>query len=218
MNRLELRGKLRRYLAESGSAQFTDTDLNSELTRSARKLAGQLGLIQKELTGTTDADGRAAFPELVNVIGAVRIGGRQAHLNSMGYADVYTYDTRGWSATGTPRALIVDEGALGAGVVALWPNPGAGQTLSLYAYTDGGSLTDDTSIPWGGRYDTYHDVIAYHAAHALSANRGASGAAEPTWWQRYQLSLEELRDRGSLGSVSTTARMGSALGRRTTWR
>jgi hypothetical protein len=217
MNRAEMRRKLRRYLAESGNAQYTDTDMDMELSRSARKLAGQYGLIQKELTATTDVDGRALFPELVNVIGAVRIGGRPMNLSLMGYADVYARDSRGWTATGAPSALVVDEGALGAGVVALWPNPGAGQTITLYAFVDGGSMTTDESIPWGGRYDAYHDVIAYHAAHALAAHRGAAGAAEPAWWQRYQLSLEELKDRGSPAMTQTTARMGSSLRRRDTW-
>lgn len=219
MNRQTLRTYVRRYLQEAGTGRYDDALLNEEISRSARSLAGQLGLIQREVTGTTDAQGRLSVPDLVNVTGRVRHGQCAYDLPVIGYGDVHAYDARGWAAGGAVRALVVDEGALGPGVVALWPSPGAGMALSFMAFTDGGPLLDDTAQPWGGRYDTHHDVIAYHAAHALIAHNGTRAATDPAWWQRYQLRLEELRDRGSAGALTGGARMGSGLlTRRTTWR
>lgn len=209
MNLGQLRSYLRRFLAEAGTARYDDALMNTELNRSARSLAGQLGLIQQAVTATTDVDGRAVVPGLVNVIGAARTGTGQAQLPIHSAGDVLR-DPQGWSATGVPRALIVDEGYLGAGVVALWP-VAAAATVTLLAFVDGGEMTADASIPWGGRYELYHDVIAYHAAHALMAHGGSGAAKDPSWWQRYQLRLDELRDRGSAGSLLTTTRMGSLL-------
>ena len=71
--------------------------------------------------------------------------------------------------------------------------------------------------PGGGRYDTHHDVIAYHAANSLISHNGTAAAANPVWWKRYYTRLEELRDMGSAGSLMADTRMGSALTRRTTW-
>ena len=150
MNRLQLRTNLRRYLAEAGSARFTDADLNEELNRSARSLAGQHGLIQADVTGITDPQGRLVVPGLVNVQGAIRYGSSNTSLPVMAYGDVFNLDQRGWQASGAPRALIVDTAMLGANTVGLWPNPGAGAQVSLLAFVDGGAMTSDSDIPWGG--------------------------------------------------------------------
>lgn len=216
MNRAELRRAVRRYLQEAGSAKYDDTLLNTELDRSARSLAGQLGLVQSDVEAVTDDAGRAVVPGLVNVVRVLTLNGRPHPVSLIGYSDVYDRDARGWSATGAPQALVVDEGGLGRGVVALWPNPGAGTSVRVLAFTDGGPLSTDDTPAWGGRYETHHDVIAYHAAHALMASNGTRAASDPAWWQRYQLRLEELRDLGSAGTLTRTTRMGSAMPRRNT--
>ncbi|KQR22866.1 hypothetical protein [Deinococcus sp. Leaf326] len=217
MNRAELRILTRRLLAEAGSGAYTDDTFNNQISRSARSLAGQLGLIQRDVTVITDADGRLAVPDLVNVSGRIRVGGRYLDYPVINYGQMYDIDQRGAAASGAPRGLIVDEGVLGAGIVGVWPSPGAGVEVGFLAFVDGGDLTTDASVPWGNRYETHHDLIAYHAAHSLGAQGGSRNAGDPTWWQRYQLRLEELRDRGSAGVLTTSTRMGSALGRRTRW-
>lgn len=213
MNRQELRTLLRKILVEAGNAKYTDTDMNAELSRSARAIAGQYGLIQSEVTGTTDAQGRLLIPQLVNVTGRFWTGNTGYQMPVINYSQQYDYDPRGPTAVGAVRALIVDEGILGPGTVAVWPNPGAGVSVTLMAFVDGGSMTADSDIPWGGRYEVYHDAIALHAAHQLGAWGGASGAKEPAWYQRYQMRMEELKDRGSAGMLLDQSRMTGALSR-----
>lgn len=215
MNRAELRDYARRYLSEAGSGVFTDEILNRELNRAARSLAGQLGLIRADVTATTDAEGKAVIPGLVNVIRVSRMSGYVQPFPVVDYAYVDS-DPRGWNATGGPRALVVDEAYLGRGIVRPWPvSPGT--EVTVHAFVDGGDMTTDDSEAWAGRFDVYHDVIAYHAAHALIAHRGSRNAQEPTWYQRYQLRLEELRDRGTAGSLIGGTRMGSILRRDRQW-
>lgn len=204
---------VRRLLAEAGTAKYDDTAINTQVSNSARSLAGQHGLIQQEVTGTTDVQGRLAIPGLVNVTGRAWRGNAGYQLDVIPYAQQYDLDARGPAATGAPRALIVDESVLGPGVVGVWPSPGAGVSVTLMAFVDGGALTADADIPWGGRYDTYHDVIALHAAHQLASWGGASAAREPVWMQRYQMRMDELRDRGSAGALMSETRMTGALSR-----
>lgn len=217
MNRLELRKQVRQHLAEAGTGQYTDETLNAQISRSARSIAGELGLILS-IVDVASVGASLTLPSgVVNVVSA-SLQNNRGQLRLASAAEALSEDARAITGllNGTPNMLIVDEAMFGPGAARLYPVPGDGELITLQAFLDGGDLLSDSDIPWGGRYDAYHDVIAYHAAHHLITRTGRSGSNDPTWFQRYQDRLENLRDRGSAGSLTLTPRLHNPI-RRARW-
>ena len=209
MNRGQLVTRIRQHLAEAGQGQYSDATLQDQVSVSARSLAGELGLIQsRSSVVSTGANGTVALPPgTVNVIGA-SITGRGGVLQCISGSQALANDQRALDGTlsGSPAYLIVDEGLLGPNTARLYPGNTDGYGVTIQAFVDGGDLVSDSDIPWGGRYDAYHDVIAYHAAHHLVTRQGKAASADPTWLNRYHDRLESLRDRGSLSQVNDQTR------------
>lgn len=214
MNLQQLRKQVRQHLAEAGSGQYQDDTLNSQISRSSRSIAGELGLILS-IVDVASVGASLTLPAgVVNVVSAA-LPNNRGHLMLASAADALNEDARAITGllSGTPRMLIVDEATFGPGTARLYPVPADGETITIQAFLDGGDLVSDSDIPWGGRYDAYHDVIAYHAAHHLITRTGRSGSNDPTWFQRYQDRLENLRDRGSAGSLTLTPRLQNPIHR-----
>lgn len=197
MNLAELTRRTRKHLAEAGGAVHNDTDIQAELNRSARTLAGTLSLF-KARTNIIATNGRANVPDdllsIINVTNpARRVTLEPVDAASMA-SDPNIYPTGGtaWGYSFDPawgRALNI--------------YPPRSETLSIVYRAAPPAMEDATSTPWGGAYEDWHDLIALHAAQSLSGLTGASGAKEPIWLQRLALRLEEFRDHLALQALDT---------------
>lgn len=217
MNRLQLVKRARQHLAEAGQGQYNDATLQDQISISSRSLAGELGLIQAMVTATSSTTGGAsgylALPTgVVNVIRAFVLN-TGAELTICAASDVLAFDPKALAGTtaGAANYLIVDEGLLGPGIGRLYPASPDGSEVTVYAFVDGGDLATDLDTPWGGRFDAYHDVIAYHAAHHLITRQGKAASNDPTWFNRYHDRLEALRDRGTAGQLTDHARFSAPI-------
>ena len=214
MNRLALAKRVRQHLAEAGQGQYSDPTITDQVSISARSLAGELGLIQTFATVSSLGAVVTLPAGTVNVIRAT-LYGRGTELHLAAASEVLAENPRAFETTtgGMANTLIVDEGLLGPGVARLYPGSTDGTQVTVYAFVDGGELLADTDVPWGGRYDAYHDVIAYHAAWHLVTRQGKAASGDATWLNRYRERLQALTDRGSANSLSDHSRISAPISR-----
>lgn len=94
---------------------------------------------------------------------------------------------RGNNESGTPRYYAQDtERALTP--IEVYPTPNAGGTLIANVILRPTPLQVDADIPWGGRYETFHGLIAMRAAHILYRQKPANQAnmqASRFWLSEY---------------------------------
>lgn len=212
MNLTTLTTRVRRSLAEAGSGLNNDTQIQSEINRSARTLASELGLFKKQ--GNVDVvAGVATVPaDLLSII-AVTDGARRTNLYPV---DATMMNSDALPYTGGPAESYSFDEAWGR-TLNIYP-PTASLTATLIYRSAPPAMVAGTDEAWGGAYSDYHDLIALHAAHQLYGGRGASAARDPVWLQRYAQRLDEFKGTLALKALSNpgmTLRPGPR--RRTRW-
>jgi hypothetical protein len=196
VNRAALHKHVRRLLAEAGQAMFPDDAVNDQLNRSARALAQQHALLRRRVTLDTDDSGAATLPDDTAAVLTLWDNVRRWHLMAVsaeyapfpgevtetGYATAYSYDPA-WGSKLT-----------------VYPARALGLTADLLV--TGPAMTTDADVPWGGQYETYHDVISLHAAYHLGGYAGGGNAAvQGMSLQRYQLRMEEFKSAMAIRAI-----------------
>ena len=198
MNLSELTARTRRHLSEGGSAVFTDQMLTSQLNTSARALAGQYGLIHQR-TQVTTSGGAATLPDAVVGVRRVWHDARRYALRAIPAAQAPMPGE--WPAGGNPEWYVYDP-SYGPSTLAVYPTSGS-HVLSVDVVSAGTPMTTGEDQPWDGLWPEYHGVIALHAAHHLSGQKGTTGASNAVYLQRYQQAMDEFKSAVAMQSIDT---------------
>lgn len=211
MNLTDLTRRTRRHLQEAGTASFQDPEIAEQLNRSARTLAAQHALLTDRITASSVSGTVTLPPEVVSVRRVYANSGRYflkalpgdappmpGEYPMAGRAEYYHHDHRN---AGTLTVL-----------------PGSSADFTLDVLTAGAPMTAGGDEPWNGQWETWHDLIAYHAADRLSTQRGATGAAQTAWAQRFAQRMDEFKMAVAMMQVDAAPlRIGSPSPRRRRW-
>lgn len=196
MNRQSLSILVRRLMAEAGSAVYTADSINDQLNRSAAALAQQNALFRRRVSLTSDVDGAVSLPsDAVAVINVWSNAGRY-HLTAVSPQDAPLPGEPTGSAYSAEYSY---DPAWGPGLT-IYPARVLDLTVDLLV--TGPAMGADTTPPWGGQWETYHDVIAMHAAYHLGGWGGGSGAAQQAAMQRYQIRMDEFKAAVAIQTLS----------------
>lgn len=198
MNLTELLARTRRHLSEGGSAVFPDPLITSQLNTSARSLAAQHGLLHQRATVTT-TDGVAYLPDVTVGVRRVYHNTGRFYLTPMPAARAPMPGE--YTGGGRPYAYVYDP-SYGPLTLAVYPTTGS-HTLTVDVLSSGTPMADAADQPWDGAWPEFHGLIAWHAAHHLSGQRGATGAAQAVYLQRYQQAMDEMKGAVAMQTLDT---------------
>ena len=215
MNRSDLRLQLRRHLAEASTDLFDDTLLNTKLERAQIDLAGRYALLQKPVALAFSGPFLALPADFIH-LGEDKPKVDGYELNRIDLNDLMMRDPLALSAgsrTGVPTSFVYEESLSlngSANTLGLWP-AGAG-TLSFTYAAKPASLFSDADSPWNGKYDSFHELIAMHAANNMQGEQGSSAAANTVFYSIFMRRKEEFSDYLRRGKVGKRIQLKSRLG------
>ena len=212
----ELRAQVRRHLAEASTDVFSDALINNKLERAQGDLCGRWGLIQ--VPGIVNFAGSFA----VMPPGFIHPGEDKPKINGVplqriDLSDLMMRDPLALttSSQGGPTTHYVYEESLtiggGANNIGLWPASAGTLTLTYVARPT--ALVLDTDVPWNGKYETFHEIIAMDAANALQIEQGSSAAANTVFYSIFMKRKEEFSAYLSRGKIGKKIVLRSLIGK-----
>lgn len=195
MNLTDLTRRARKHLAEAGQATFSDADITAELNRSQRALAAETGLLRGVATVTADANGLATLLTTLLSVVSVYNAARRYYLNP-----VQPEALADWRGGGQPQWYTYDP-AYGVSTLQVWPASSIDVNV-VYRHA-GTPMATGTDLPWGGSFETFHDLIALHAAYMLGGLNGPSAAKDTVFAQRFAARMDEFKSARALQVLNT---------------
>lgn len=195
MNLTDLIRRARKHLAEAGQASLSDTDFTAELNRSQKALAAETGLLRGVGTFTAGADGVAALPTSVLSVISVYHAARRYYLEP-----VQQEALADWRGGGQPRWFTYDPAYGGSGLQ-VWPASSIDVTV-VYHHA-GAPMVAGIDQPWGGAFETFHDLIALHASYMLGGLNGPSAAKDTVYAQRFGARMDEFKAARAIQVLNT---------------
>ena len=192
-------------MAEASTDVFPDELINSKLERAQGDLCARWGLIQ--IPASLPFSGPFVLmpaPFIHPGEDKPKVDGRalqRIDLNDLLMRDPLALTS---SSRGGPTTHYVYEESLAlngnANTIGLWPVSVG--TLSLTYVARAAVMTLDTDVPWNGKYETFHELIAMTVANALQIEQGSSAAGNTVFYAIFtkrQTEFGAYLSRGKIG-------------------
>ncbi len=202
-------------MAEPSTDVFPDALINTKLERAQVDLAGHYALLQVPALLLFNGTFLSLPSDFIHFgddrpkINGIEL--RRIDLNDLLMQDPLAL-TAG-SQGGGPRAYVYEESlALNGSLntMGLWP-AGSGYVSFTYAAKPL-AMTADTSVPWNGKYEPFHELIAMYAANVLQIEQGASAAGNSVFYSIFMRRKEDFRDYLSRSKIGKRIQLKSRIG------
>lgn len=212
----ELRAQVRRHLAEASTDVFPDPLIDLKLNRAQGDLCGRWALIQ------TPASFAFSGPFLTMPINFIHPGEDKPKVNGVplqriDLSDLMMRDPLALTSSsqgGTTTHYVYEESLAlngNANTIGLWPVSVG--TLSLTYVSRPNYMTADTDVPWNGKYEAFHEIIAMSVANTLQVEQGSSAAANTVFYSIFMKRKEEFGAYLSRGKIGKKIVLRSLIGK-----